>query len=434
MEQKKTTAIKATETVKKVRPMVKAMNVRALEANASGVPVAYCMTGSQYDELLVALGIVPVWTENYAGLCGAKRDAERFLVKAESENYSHVICGYARVGLGFDALRHELGEAPPNSPDGGMAKPDMFLGSSCGCDPRYKWYQTLGRYMEDVPIHCFDVVWPALDADLDEIRPYYIKYQLEQFKGLVDFVEHQTGKKLNYDRLEETFAEGQETWRWWYEVDQLRKAVPSPMPSQDHFNSMVPATFLSGTPEATQFYQELYEEVKSRVENKIGIIDKENYRLLWAGGLPPWHTLWIFNYFESLGAVFVMENGYRVFDPVEIPSHIHDPLEKIAYRTFERFSQRYDKARKRSGNPTVEKILEYIDDYQIDGMMFHATISCRAMTIGQTDIKNRVQEYSKVPAIFLISDIIDVRDYSEAEWNAAIANLMAMVETYKKSK
>ena len=433
MEQKKTTAIKATETVKRVRSMVKTMNTSALEAKASGIPVAYCMTSSQYDELIVAMGIVPVWTENFAGLCAAKRDAERFLVKAESEKYAHVICGYTRTGLGFDALRCELGNMPPNAADGGMAEPDMLLGSSCGCDPRYKWYQALGRY-KDTPIYCFDVVWPAVDADLNEIRPYYVKYQLEQLRGLVDFVERQTGKKLNYDRLEETFAEGQETWRLWYEVDQLRKAVPSPMPSQDHFNAMVPATFLCGTKEATNFYRDLCEEVKHRVENKTGVIEKEKYRMLWGGGLPPWHTLWIFNYFESVGAVFAMENGYRVFDPVEIPSHVRDPLEKLAWRTFERFSQRYDQAKKRSGNPTVEKILEYIDNYQIDGMIFHASISCRAMTIGQIHMRNLSQEYSKVPSILLVSDIIDIRDYSEAEWRSAIGNLMEMVETHKKSK
>jgi len=206
--QEKTTAIKSTQTVKRVRLIVKGMNARALEAKKNGVPTAYCMTGSQYDEILVAFGIVPIWTENWAGLCAAKRDAGRFLDKAESQGYSSVICGYTRVGLGFDALRSELGGPPAGSPDGGMAEPDMLLGSSCGCDPRYKWYQALGRY-KDTPFFSLDVMWPPVEADIDEIRPYYVKYQLEQFRELVGFLERQTGRKLDYDRFEEAFSQSQ---------------------------------------------------------------------------------------------------------------------------------------------------------------------------------------------------------------------------------
>jgi len=65
--------------------------------------------------------------------------------------------------------------------------------------------------------------------------------------------------------------------RLWYEVDSLRRAVPAPMPSQDHFNVMVPAHFLCGTPEAVDFFKELYDEVKERVESKTGVIEDEKY-------------------------------------------------------------------------------------------------------------------------------------------------------------
>ena len=58
-----------------------------------------------------------------------------------------MLCSYARIGLGFDSLRKELGGIPDNSPDGGMPMPDMMLGSSAICDPRFKWYQATGRYL-----------------------------------------------------------------------------------------------------------------------------------------------------------------------------------------------------------------------------------------------------------------------------------------------
>src|SRR3990172_6426946 len=155
-EQKKTTARKTTETARKVRPLVKMMYSRAHEAKAQGKLVAYGMVGSQYDEILRAMDIYPIWTENYAGLCAAKRVAEPYLLKAEADGYSNVICGYVRAGLGFDAMRRELGDIPPNAPDDGMVRPDMMLGSGWHCDPRYKWYQANGRLL-DIPVYNYDV-------------------------------------------------------------------------------------------------------------------------------------------------------------------------------------------------------------------------------------------------------------------------------------
>lgn len=428
--EKKTTAAKSTETVKRVRGIVKAINSRAHEAKANGAPVAYCMYSCQYEDILVAMDIVPVWTENYAGLCAAKQDANRFVLKAESQGYSNVVCGYVRVGLGFDAFRSEQGEPPPDSPDGGMELPDMLLGSSCACDPRYKWYQSLGRYLQ-APVYNIDIVQPPKETDLDQSMPHFLKYQSEQLRGLVNFLEKQTGKKMDYDKLEAAFAETQATWQWWYEIDQLRKAVPCPMPSQDHFNAMVPALNLGGTPEATQFYKDLYDEVKQRMDSGLGSIEQEDYRLLWGGGLPPWHALWTFNYPEKSNGLFVIEDGYRYWDPVEIPADITDPIEKIAYRGIVRQSVRNNSA----FNPTirVERLLRYIDEYQIDGIVMHAIKSCRAVTIGMLHMKNLLQEHTSIPTLLLSSDMIDQRDYSEAQWLAQINAFMDAVKNHKAS-
>ena len=161
--------------------------------------------------------------------------------------------------------------------------------------------------------------------------------------------------------------------------------------------------------------------MKYKVENKIGVIPDEKYRILYGGGLPPWHTLWIFNYFESFGAVFVIENVYRGYDPVEVPSHVKDPVDYLAWRAFLRFTRYHEKARAHSGNPTVEKLLDMIEDYKIDGVVFHACRSCRATTIGQTHIKSELGKYSSIPMMQLVSDMVDLRDYSEAQWKAQIS-------------
>jgi benzoyl-CoA reductase/2-hydroxyglutaryl-CoA dehydratase subunit BcrC/BadD/HgdB len=427
-EQERTTAVKGTNTARKVRGLVKNIYQSAHDAKAQGKKVAYFMVSSQYDEIVRAMDIVPLPTENYAGLCAAKRDMDRFLQKAEADGYSQSLCSYTRIGLGFDSMRKELGGIPEGSPDGGMPAPDMMLGSSGVCDPRFKWYQAAGRYLQ-VPTYSIDVVFPPVDADLKEVRNHYIRYQKEQYLGLIAFLERQTGKKLDKERLWDSIRLCDEAWSLWYEIDRLRVAVPCPMPSQDHFSIMVGGHFYAGTQIAVDFYKELYDEVKFKADNKIGVIPEEKYRLLWAGGLPPWHTLWIFNYFESLGAVLVIENVYRTSDPVEVPSHVKDPVEYMAWRSFLRLTKRHEKARANSGNQTVEWLREMIDDYKTDGAVFHACRSCRAMTVGQINFKNILGQYTQIPMIQLTSDMVDLRDYSEVQWKSQIATFIESLES-----
>ncbi|MFC1928224.1 hypothetical protein ACFLXK_01295 [Chloroflexota bacterium] len=112
----------ATEAASRVGPMVKSMINDVLQAKAEGKPIASTFIVCAYDEIIHAMDIVPHWVENYAGICGAKRDAQRFLEKAEADSLSRSLCTYALCGLGFDAWREELGEMPPEPPWGGAGK------------------------------------------------------------------------------------------------------------------------------------------------------------------------------------------------------------------------------------------------------------------------------------------------------------------------
>ena len=158
----------ATEAASKIGPMVKAAITECLRAKEEGKRTAYTFICCCYDEIIRAMDIVPIWTENYAAVCGAKRDAQRFLEKAEAEYFSRSLCTYALCGLGFDAWRKELGDMPPNPPWGGQARPDMMLGTGQTlCDPRNKWYKAAKHYMPDVPIYDVGFAWPPYEYDYE---------------------------------------------------------------------------------------------------------------------------------------------------------------------------------------------------------------------------------------------------------------------------
>jgi len=431
----------ATEAAARVPRVSRELTLRAQQAKAEGKPVAYTFIVCVYDEIIRAMDIVPMWTENYAGICAAKRDAQRFLEKAEAENFSRSLCTYALCGLGFDIWRGELGEMPPDAPWGGQVKPDMMLGSGqMVCDPRNKWYQAAQHYMPDVPVYEVELPWPPYEADYDyrEVQDYYIKYIVEQLRGLVRFLEKQTGKKMDWDRLSELVDITDRTWNIIWEAYELRKAIPCPMDTGDAMNTMVPMAFMMGTQEAFDFYKDLYDELQRKIANREGVVSEEKYRLLWGGGLPAWFALADFNYFNSKGAVFPVETTYRSVEAIynfDVDlTKFSDPLEHMAWRWLKYWTYWYDKARQRPGShPDVERLIQYIEDYKIDGVVIHEAFSCRTWHPGliwQLNLLKKV--YRDIPSLILESDIVDISSYSEADTRARIDAFIETLESIKR--
>jgi benzoyl-CoA reductase/2-hydroxyglutaryl-CoA dehydratase subunit BcrC/BadD/HgdB len=429
-----TTATKATETARKVRRMIKNMNREAHEASAAGEPVAYCFFGGIYDEILRTMDIKMVFPENWAPICAAKRDTERFLKAAEAEGYSHNLCTYLTCSLGHDIMRFRSGEAPPDAPDGGLAKPTIMLGQGhMVCDPRTKFFQALQRY-HDVPIYVNNTLYPPYDANLQEVRPYYVNYYVEELKGVIEFLERNTGRKMDWDQLDHRVDLSFESKRIYSEVYELRKAVPSPMPTQDAMTTMVPGLALLGMQETVDLYQELYEEVKSRVDNRIGVIEDEKYRLLWGAGIPPWYALMTFNVFETLGAVFAIDVPYRPFDPIEVPRTVTHPLERLAWRWFGEMTERFEKAQKHTGSPAIQLLLDLIEDYQVDGIVMNRAFSCRGIHVGELYKLRRLKEYTDVPSMIMEYDMVDMSGYSEEGAREQVTEFVELVADWKSQQ
>ena len=431
----------ATEAAAKIGPMQKVNIQGVAQAKAEGKKVAYAFICCGYDEIIRAMDIVPMWTEAYAGICGAKRDAQRFLERAEAENFSRSLCTYALCGLGFDAWREELGEMPPEAPWGGQVKPDVMLGSGqILCDPRNKWYQAAQHYMPDVPVYDVGMPWPLYESDYDyhEVQDYYVNYIVDELKGLVKFLEKHTGEKMDWERLAELVALSDKTWNLIWETYELRRAVPSPMGTGDAMNTMVPIVFMMGTQEAYDFFQELNKELKEKIAKKEGEIPDEKYRLLWGGGLPAWFALSDFNYFNSKGAVFPVETTYRMVEAIynfDIDlSKITDPLEHIAWRWVKFWTYWHDRARKRPGShPDVEQLIKYIEDYKIDGIVMHEAFSCRSWHPGLIWKLNLLKKvYRDIPSLVLESDIVDISSYNEADTRARIDAFIDTLEAVRR--
>ncbi|MFC1904163.1 2-hydroxyacyl-CoA dehydratase subunit D [Chloroflexota bacterium] len=404
-------ATRKTQAANDANTLIKNYYQLGKEIRERGGKVAWCMRGVP-DAILFSMDILPVYPENYATVCAAKQVAGPFIDLAEEDGYSIDLCAYIRIGFGYAHLMRDAGKEPDDAPYGGMAKPDMLISPSRLCDPRVKFFEAMRRYL-DIPAFMYDMHMPHIDGTdcLDEVKAErYIEYNTEQVRSLVDFLERQTGKKLDWDRLDEAVKNTMEVWRLYDACHELRRTVPSPMPSEDAFAVMFPYMWVSGEKSSVEFYQRLYDELKHNVETGKGIVPDEKFRILWIG-IPPYFDMGVFNYLESLGVVSVMETSYL---PGKYrPTDLSNPLKAL----MEQYYWAYDMAGSdgseiRCGFLGGSRVFEIIQDYKIDGVLVHSNRSCRATSVGSKYMTNLLKERLNLPTLYTEADMCDARGYS----------------------
>jgi benzoyl-CoA reductase/2-hydroxyglutaryl-CoA dehydratase subunit BcrC/BadD/HgdB len=425
-------AVRSTNTAQSVNEILMKWYAKSMQAGMEGRQVAWCMVGVPM-EIINLFGIAVSWPENYGTACAARQAAVHFMEIAESEGYSKDLCSYERNALGYCKELIDAGGIPEGAPQGGMPWPSMLITNSYLCDPRSKGFQAFNtRYMKGIPMYIMDCQATPFGVNMNDprIKEHYRKHNMQQYKGLIEFLEKQTGKKLDEAALSVTLKNTLAMQRLIHEVHELRKAVPSPMPSEDQFACIVPQLYMGGSEDAVSFYSALRDEVQMREKNKVGVIPDEKLRILWVG-IPPWFNIGIFNYLETLGAVSVMETTYYMGTPIEVD--VSDPMEALFEISWRKMMQTQELGAELTTEGTIPAalVIKFIRDYRIDGVIFHRVLSCRAISFGQAHTARRLREELPIPILFLESDMADPRAWSDAYIKNHIYNFLETIEMKK---
>ena len=427
-EIKKVRAINRLQTTREVRAMVDKMYADGIEAAKGGSPTTWAMVNWWHaDPILKAMGMVVIYPENYGAVCAAAGAAPEYLARCETEGFPTHLCGYARNTIGYTQKMIELGEVPADAPMGGMAKPMLLLSAGHYCDARFKWFQSLGRYME-VPVYVLDLPHPGVkESGMEGVADYSISYMVKELREFVAFMERLMGKRIDRDLLSEVVRNQESVFRVWYEVNDLRKADPCPMHSRDFWTLMVPCLYLAGEKASLEAYEKVRDEVKDRVANRIGAGANEKYRLLFAE-LPPWHSLGFFDQLAEMGWNFVEESwNYHPPPPLELEG-INDPLERIARYTYWYYVNPNSEARAadRTAGAVVEPYIHWAREYRCDGALLHPLISCRTNAIYPMHLQDLLLRDAKIPSLVVQGDIVDLSVFDE---NLALNQAQAFMET-----
>ncbi len=353
-------------------------------------------------EILYAMDIVPMHMEMTTWLIALflKEQAE-LLEKGSEQGLASEICSPHRGVAGIYAA-----EAVP--------RPDVILWSNLICDNTAKSGELLME-LSGSPGYFLDNPFQNSAGEID--------YLVGELEGMIAFLEEQTGRKMDWNKLSETVERTRHEIELYREICELRKAVPSPMSILGYLELLSADYMFPGQPEATQYLTQLRNELSDLIKQGKGAVAQENFRLMTLF-VPPLHLMTsLARLFDERGAVSVVEPLFTLWSEGELDPD--NPLRSVAIKSFmipERRSM-YGPL----GQQALQDITASAEHYKTDGAIYWAFMGCRHTCATIKVIKETLSELD-VPMLTVDCDIVDPTITSEEEVTEKIEQFFELLE------
>jgi benzoyl-CoA reductase subunit B len=374
-----------------------------------GRGAAYVFVMGSLCELLRVFDFPIVFPEINSLQAAVRRVAHDYLNEAENYGFSPDICGYVKADVATQ-LRggaHPMGKIP---------RPALAVATNA-CNTYIKWGEIWER-MYHMPLFTLDIpgsrgaglASPPGSEDFERDRRY-IEAQLVE---LIALCEQVSGKKFDIDRLRQHLGWANELSQGWQRVLELNRSRPGV------FNALSDGTIylgvangFRGAPEGAGFFRDLVEEMTHKAERGIGTPIEERWRLIFVG-VPCYPIFRRFSeLFSDWGGVFV-NSTYLWFASgganLGFTYDLQRPIESLAAGVLLGVRDAMD-----SMFFQTQALAKMIDDYAVDGVVYHPIKSCRTVSTGLADTRRALMAIRDVPSLFVESDMMDRRVVSEAQ-------------------
>lgn len=375
--------------------------------------VAWC-TSVGPAELLRSFGFEVYFPENHGALLGATRTASDYIAASENLGYSGDICSYLTGDIGSFLSK----KTPLQDHYGlkGIPKPDLIVYNTNQCREVQDWFTYYAEYY-----HC-PVIGIFPPRHINRISSNEIEDVAGQFKAMIPVCEQSSGKKFDIDSFRHTLRLSAEATNLWKKVLATAKNNPSPINFFDATIHMGPIVVLRGTETAVEYYRLLLNELELNVAEKLTAIPKERSRIYW-DGMPIWGKLRmlsdLFLQNNSLVAASTYCNSW-VFDAFDEK----DPFVSSAQAYTEIFINR-------SENAKMDILKKTMDEFSIDGIIFHDAKTCFNNSNARFGMPLRMQKQFGIPSMVIEGDLCDLRFFSEAQ---SITKIETFLEQLEKQK
>jgi benzoyl-CoA reductase/2-hydroxyglutaryl-CoA dehydratase subunit BcrC/BadD/HgdB len=347
-------------------------------------------------EILQAMDVGAVFIEFVGAMLAGTGQSQTFLREAEHFGYPADGCGYHRALIGA-------------ATKGLLGKPDLLIGATTPCDGGLKTILNLAKQYNMEPF--------VLDIPYAPVTREKIEYLTSQYRGMMDYIERKSGKRIDEDRLKLTAKYSNAAAGIIRKLYKLCMQTPAPINSEYLKNFQIVFALLMGSREGIDVAETFLEEARVHAENGCADLPTEYFRLLWVQNRIQFKNN-LLNYLqEKFGAKIVIDElNYIYWDDLDEDN----PLEGLAVRQIEH-----------PLNGTIERRLDLLRtialDYGIDGAINPSHWGCRQNCGARLVMKEELQRIG-VPFINLDVDCIDPTNYSEGQILTRLQSFMEMIE------
>ncbi|UCC18843.1 MAG: 2-hydroxyacyl-CoA dehydratase, partial [Promethearchaeota archaeon] len=332
---------------------------------------------------------------------------------ANAIGYSPEICSYLTADIGA-YLKKVTPLSKAYSDIKSIPKPNVLVFNTNQCREVQDWF---GWFANEFNVPLVGISTPRT---IGEVTNGHITFIAKQMETLVKDLEKVSTIKFELNKLKEVLALSRECSELWKKVLDTAANIPSPLTFFDGTIHMGPAVVMRGTKQAVDYYKLLLVELEERVENHIGAVDNELFRLYWEG-MPIWGRLRHYSeLFASLNACVVASTYcnswiFSAFDE-------NDPFRSMAKAYTELFIVRSDEYK--------EKYLKkMIDFFKIDGIVFHDAKTCPHNTNSRYGMPQRIELETGVPNLVINGDLNDLRCLSDEQSQTSIEAFIEQLES-----
>jgi len=418
-------AVQKEDSMWRQKTMINANYTALANAHEEGKKVVSTFVPGNLNELLMCFDFVRNTPETNALQAALRKQSGRLVLDAERADHSEDVCTYVKTDIGM--MMQGTGPTGEKLPT-----PDLLMLSYTGCFTFMKWFELVReRYgSETVMLH---IPYQGDGQITQNMRDYVVK-QLKE--DVIPVLERVSGVKFDIDRLRgylKESAKAEEDLVW-----VLESAKNRPSPIDSYFGGVYYIgpifTAFRGTPQASDYYQVLRQEIAARVAagqgpiTPEGELEDERFRLV-VEGPPNWTSFREFwKMFYDEGAVVVASTYTKVGGVYEFGFR-HDPdnpLESLAEYCLGCYTN--------LNLPTrIDMLCKYIDDYEADGLLINSIKSCNSFSAGQLLILREVEERTGKPGAFIETDLVDPRYFSAANVKNRVESYLQML-TQKRAR
>lgn len=374
---------------------------RLLQASEKGDFVA-AHTVFFPTEILYAMDIVPMHTELTTWMAALFLGEQAELLAAGAElGLAPEICSPHRGLAGAFLIK-------------ALPRPSAMLWSNLICDNTAKAGELVMK-LNDCPGFFLDRPFQQTKEEVD--------YFVGELRRMIEFLEQQSGKKMNWDRLSEMVARMDEHIKLLQEINELRKAVPSPFPYQGYLKLLSVDYMFPGQPEATEYLTTLRDELAAMVKDGKGAVPKERFRIMTLF-IPP---MYMMGYLEKIsqeyGAVSVVEPLFTLWRESGLDAS--RPLESVARKSF-----LIPESRSMYGplsKQMLDEVVQTARDYKVDGAVYWAFIGCRHTCATIKLFKDVLNEID-IPMLTVDCDLVDPTINSKEEIREKLERFFELLE------